>query len=271
MFGIFDIMTSTSANGTSTSVERAFELLDRIAVAGPEGLTLAQLAADVPTAKSTTHRYVVTLIELGVVRRDGAGRLQLGLKLVELAGALLDGDNLRSAAEPVLHDLVARTGETVHLGVPGDGHVVYIAKVESPQSVRLVSRIGARVALHCSAMGKALMARLDGQALQDALDRARPVRTMHTITTADALLAELEKVRGAGVAIDDEENELGVRCIGTAIVGARGESIGAISVSAPATRMTQERCAEIAPVVIAAAGEIARRLGRPAANQNQTR
>jgi DNA-binding IclR family transcriptional regulator len=251
---------------TSTSVERAFELLERVAAAGSAGLTLAQLAADVPTAKSTTHRYVVTLLELGALRRDPTGRLHLGLKLVELAGALLDGDNLRSAAEPVLHDLMERTGETVHLGVPADGYVVYVAKVESAQSVRLVSRIGARVALHCSAMGKALMARLDEHALQAALERPRPVQTMHTITSTDALLAELGKVRAAGVAIDDEENELGVRCIGTAIVGGRGESIGAISVSAPATRMPHERCAEIAPVVIAAADEIARRLGRPNSN-----
>jgi DNA-binding IclR family transcriptional regulator len=225
----------------------------------------------VPTAKSTTHRYVVTLLSLGVLARNEAGRLRLGVKLVELAGALLDGDQLRSAAEPVLHDLVARTGETVHLGVPTDDGVVYVAKVESPQSVRLVSRIGARVALHCSAMGKAVMARLDEPALQAALARPRDVRTIHTITSAEALLAELEKVREAGVAIDDEENELGVRCVGTVIVGARGESIGAISVSAPATRMTHERCAEFTPVVIAAAREIARRLGRPAANPNQTR
>jgi IclR family transcriptional regulator, KDG regulon repressor len=254
---------SASNNGTSTSVERAFELLDRIAAAGSDGLTLAQLAAGVPTAKSTTHRYVATLLELGAVRRDGAGRLQLGLRLVELAGALLEGDNLRSAAEPVLHELVARTGETVHLGVPADGHVVYIAKVESPQSVRLVSRIGARIPMHCSAMGKALLARMDEPALALAFERPRDVRTIHTITSADALHTELVKVRAAGVAIDDEENELGVRCIGTVVLGAGSEPVGAISVSAPANRMTHERCAEIAPAVIGAAGEIARRLGRP--------
>jgi IclR family acetate operon transcriptional repressor len=251
-----------NSSGTSTSVERAFELLDHIAAAGPSGLTLAELAAEVPTAKSTTHRYVTTLLELGVVRRDGAGRLTLGLRLVELAGALLDGDHLRSAAEPVLHELVARTGETVHLGVPSDGHVVYIAKVESPQSVRLVSRIGARIPMHCSAMGKALLAQLDEAALSVALERPRELRTMHTLTSADALLAELEKVRGAGVAIDDEENELGVRCIGTVVHGNATAPVGAISVSAPATRMTHERCAEVAPAVLAAAEEIARRLGR---------
>jgi DNA-binding IclR family transcriptional regulator len=253
-----------SSNGTSTSVERAFELLDRIAAAGSDGLTLAQLAAGVPTAKSTTHRYVATLLELGVVRRDSASRLHLGLRLVELAGALLEGDNLRSAAEPVLHELMARTGETVHLGVPAEGHVVYIAKVESPQSLRLVSRIGARIPLHCSAMGKALLAQLEPDALASALDRPRDVRTMHTLTSADALLAELDKVRIAGVAIDDEENELGVRCIGTVVHGnGNGTApVGAISVSAPATRMTHERCAEVTPAVLAAAEEIARRLGR---------
>jgi DNA-binding IclR family transcriptional regulator len=260
-------LTVSSNSGTSTSVERAFELLDHIAAAGPNGLTLAELAAEVPTAKSTTHRYVTTLLELGVVRRDAAGRLQLGLRLVELAGSLLDGDNLRMAAEPVLHELVARTGETVHLGVPtADGHVVYIAKVESPQSVRLVSRIGARIPMHCSAMGKALLALMDGPQLQAALERPRDVRTMHTLTSQDALLAELEKVRVAGVAIDDEENELGVRCIGTVVHGNGTAPVGAISVSAPATRMTHERCAEVAPAVLAAAEEIARRLGRRGGN-----
>jgi IclR family acetate operon transcriptional repressor len=251
---------SSSNSGTSTSVERAFELLGRIAAAGPEGLTLSELAAGVSTAKSTTHRYVATLLELGVLRRSQTGRLQLGLKLVELAGSLLEGDDLRSAAEPVLRELVARTGETVHLGVPADGHVIYIAKVESQQSVRLVSRIGARIPM--------LLSHMDERALQVALQRPREVRTMHTITSLDALLAELEKVRAAGVSIDDEENELGVRCIGTAIEGGT-EPVGAISVSAPASRMTHERCAEIAPAVIAAATEIARRLGRPASLNHQ--
>jgi DNA-binding IclR family transcriptional regulator len=245
----------------STSVERAFELVDRVAAAGPDGITLARLAADVPTAKSTTHRYIATLLGLGVLRRDLTGRLHLGLKLVELAGALLEGDDLRGAAEPVLHDLVARTGETVHLGVPAEGHVVYIAKVESPQSVRLVSRIGARAPFHCSSMGKAILSAMYGPELQAALERPREVRTMHTITSTEALLAELERVRAEGVAIDDEENELGVRCVGAAIRGQRGEPTAAISVSGPATRMTHERCAEIAPTVIAASHEIARRLG----------
>jgi len=256
---------------TSTSATRAFELLDRIAAAGSQGLTLAKLAEDVPTAKSTTHRYVATLLQLGALRRDGAGRLRLGLKLIELASAMLSADDLCLASEPVMHDLVARTGETVHLGVPDNGQVVYVAKAESPQSVRLVSHVGARVPLHCTAMGKALLARLDGSALHDALQRPRVTRTVHTIIAADGLAVELEQIRRRGVAIDDEENELGVRCVGAAIVGRRGDSLGAISVSAPASRMTSERCAQIAPTVMAAADAIAVQLGRPAANQTRTR
>lgn len=248
----------------STSVERAFDLLDLVAAAGPEGLTLAQLATGVATAKSTVHRYVATLLELGALKRDAGGRLQLGLKLVELAGSLLEGDNVRAAAEPMLHELVARTGETVHLGVPADGQVVYIAKVESPQTVRLVSRIGARIPFYCSAMGKALLARLDGAALETELLRPREVRTLHTIIGREALERELVKIRSAGVAIDDQENELGVRCIGAAIVDARGRGIAAISVSAPETRMPLERCDELAPAVRAAADEIGRRIGRSA-------
>jgi DNA-binding IclR family transcriptional regulator len=248
----------------STSVERAFEFVDRVAAAGADGTTLAQLAADVPTAKSTTHRYVATLLGLGVLRRDAAGRLFLGLKLIELAGAMLSGDNLRAVAEPVLHELVARTGETVHLGVPSDGQVVYIAKVESPQSVRLVSRIGARAPYHSSAMGKAILSTLDEASLRVALDRPREVRTTHTITSLDALLAELEKIREQGYSLDAEENEAGVRCVGAAIRGTGGQAVAAISVSGPATRMTPAHCDEIAPSIVAGAQQIARALGNHA-------
>lgn len=257
--------------GTSSSVERAFDLLDRIAAAGPRGLTLGELAADIPVAKSTTHRYVVTLLELGVLRRDDNERLHLGLKLVELASAQLDTDDFRSAAQPVLDELAARTQETVHLGLPTEGHIVYIAKVESPQAVRLVSRIGARVPMHCSAMGKALLARLDEKALADALQRPRQARTSHTITGEADLRRDLERVRTAGVAFDHEENELGVRCVAAAVLGIGSRPIGALSVSAPASRMSQERCAEMAPVVMSAAEEIARRLGRAPRDQNHVR
>jgi DNA-binding IclR family transcriptional regulator len=257
------MMLDEQSRGVSTSVVRAFELLDRVASAGRDGITLAQLSAGTPKARSTTHRYVTTLLALGAVRRDEAGRLRLGLKVLELASGLLDGDNLRAAAEPALRELGERTGETVHLGVPSEGHVVYIAKVESPQSVRLVSRIGSHAPFHSTAMGKAIMSQLAPSELQVALDLPRAIRTFHTIAAQDVLLAELDKVRIAGVAIDNEENELGVRCVGAAILDSRGVPVAAISVSGPAARMTPERSVEIAPLVAAAARDVARSLGYP--------
>jgi IclR family acetate operon transcriptional repressor len=246
-------------SATSTSVERAFALLDLIAAA-PDGLSLSELTAQAPRSKSTTHRYVATLLGLGVVRRDDAGRLRPGLKLLELAAALLEDDDLRATAGPLLADLARHTGETVHLGVLSEREVVYIAKIESPHSVRLVSRIGARVPLHCSAMGKALLASLPADELDAALAAPRERRTPNTLTGAAELRAEIERVRTSGIAIDDEENEAGVRCLGAAIAGPAGTAAGAISVSAPAGRMPLERCHELAPVVREASAEIGRRL-----------
>jgi len=250
--------------GLSISVMRAFELLDRVASAGADGITLAKLSAGTPKARSTTHRYVTTLLALGAIRRDEAGRLRLGLKILELASGQLEGDNLRAAAEPILRDLGERTGETAHLGVPSEGHVVYIAKVESPQSVRLVSRIGSHAPFHSTAMGKAIVSQLPPSELQAALALPRAIRTFHTITAQDALLTELDKIRMAGVSIDNEENELGVRCVAAAILDSRGVPVAAISVSGPAGRMTHERCTEIAPLVVSAGREISRSLGYPA-------
>jgi DNA-binding IclR family transcriptional regulator len=248
---------------TSSSVKRAFDLIDVIEAAEPRGATLADVAAAVPMAKSSVLRYLTTLVDVGVLRRDGHGSFRLGLRLVELAGGLLDNDDLRSVAEPLLHDLVMASGETVHLGVPSDREVVYIVKVESPQSVRLVSRIGSRAPTHCTAMGKAILAQLPEQSRATMLGRLT-ARTPKTITSAARLAAELDTVRERGFSIDDEENEAGVRCVGAAVLATNGEPLGAISVSGPAGRLNLERAAELGPSVVKTANLVARRLGHRA-------
>jgi IclR family acetate operon transcriptional repressor len=255
-------MNSTT---TSSSVVRAFDLLDLLAAAEPRGATLAELAEQVPMAKSSILRYLTTLAAVDVVRRDDGGRFRLGLKLVELAGGLLESDDLRSAAEPLLHDLAAVSGETVHLGVPSGNEVVYIAKVESRHSVRLVSRIGARAPIHCSAMGKAILAGL-GAAERSPLLDSLPRRTENTITSKKALQEELAEIRSAGFSIDDEENEVGVRCVGAVVTAGNGDPLGAISISGPADRLGRERASELGPVVIETAAEVARQLGHRAAS-----
>jgi|PersoiStandDraft_1058852.scaffolds.fasta_scaffold00051_2 DNA-binding IclR family transcriptional regulator len=246
--------------GTSTSVERAFDLLDRVAAAGRDGISLAELALTVPTAKSTTHRYVSTLLKLGLMRRDSAQRFHLGVKLVTLATAFLTDDELRQAARPLLQELVDVTRETVHLGSLAGTEMVYIDKVESPQSIRLVSHIGARAPTHCTAIGKCILAYLDEEHRASALVHPLEVLTPHTLT-GEALVAEFAEVRRQGFAIDDEENELGVRCLAAPILATTQEPLGAVSVSAPATRLDWNRCVELAPTVIETAREIARRAG----------
>lgn len=250
-------------------MRRAFDLIDLIEAVEPRGATLADLTAAVSMAKSSVLRYLTTLVEMGVLRRDGQGSFRLGLRLVELAGGLLENDDLRSAAEPLLHDLVALSGETVHLGVPSGAEVVYIAKVESKQSVRLVSRIGSRVPTHCSAMGKAILA---GVPAAERAPLLGPLtgRTPRTITSASRLASELDEVCRRGFSIDDEENETGVRCVGAAVSATNGRPLGAISVSGPAGRLGHDRAAELGPSVIETANEVARRLGHRASGDGST-
>ncbi|RCG28628.1 IclR family transcriptional regulator [Sphaerisporangium album] len=244
----------------SSSVDKAFELIQTVSETGRAGITLGELAGHAGIAVSTAHRYVTSLLELGVLDRDAAGSYHLGVTLVALAGQYLEEDGLRAAARPYLAELVELSGETVHLGILAGNHIVYIDKVESAKSVRLVSRIGHRVPLHCTAMGKAVLSLLDDRRRDELLAGPLDRRTPGTLT-GEALLDELAVVRDRGFAIDDEENEEGVRCVGLAIVNASGQPAAAFSVSAPANRFSVEDCHRLAPSALAMAAEISRRIG----------
>jgi IclR family acetate operon transcriptional repressor len=248
---------------TSSSVEKAFELIGAVSEAGRAGVTLGELAGRAGIAVSTTHRYATTLLELGVLERDAAGNFHLGITLISLAGQHLHEDGLRAAARPYLAELVEISGETVHLGIPVGGQIVYVDKVESAKSVRLVSRIGSRASMHSTSMGKAVLAVLDERRRTEILAGPQERHTPYTLTGA-ALLAELARVREQGFAIDDEENELGVRCVGLPILSALGQPVGAFSVSAPAHRFSIDDCHRLVPRAVAIAVEIGRRIGYPA-------
>ncbi|GAA1273427.1 transcriptional regulator [Planotetraspora silvatica] len=243
----------------SSSVDKAFELINAVSEAGQAGVSLGELAGQAGIAVSTAHRYVTSLLELGVLDRDAAGSYHLGVTLITLAGQYLEEDGLRAAARPYLVELVELSGETVHLGVPVGNQIVYVDKVESAKSVRLVSRIGSRSPLHCTAMGKAVLS-LDDRRAEEILVGPLDRRTPKTLT-GDALLAELRVVRDRGYAIDDEENEEGVRCVGLPIMNASGQPVGAFSVSAPANRFSLDDCHRLAPTALAMAADISRRIG----------
>ena len=250
---------------SSSSVERAFEFLDIVA-AQPRGVTLSDLARTTGLPVSTCHRYVSTLLNLGVLTRSSDSRLFLGVTLVTLAQVALERNTLRNLARPHLEELATRSGETVHLGLHSPHGVVYVDKIDSEKAVRLVSRIGSVVPHYCTAMGKAILACLPAHQREPIVENSTTILTAHTLT-GSALQEELLTVADQRWAIDEQENEEGVRCIGAAISSSMGELLGALSISGPATRFTRELCVSLAPEVVAAADAIGRKTSFSHANE----
>lgn len=246
---------------TSTTVARAFAILDMLISKGDAGLSLSEVSSHLRVSKSTAHRYLTTMEELEVVKRDEWDRFSLGPKLIELAGAFLSNLDLRNESEPILEQLSAQTLETVHLAIPSGNDIIYIAKVDSPQSVRMASRIGTRNPMPCTALGKAILAHYPSDRLEEIIRDGLPERTTFSLTTPEALRAELERVRAQGFATDDQENEMGVRCAGAPIFDYAGKVIGAISVSGPASRISKEKSIEFGQLTHDAAQQVSRRLG----------
>lgn len=245
----------------STTVAKAVGILEILASKTDMGISLSELCALIDIPKSSTHRYLVTLQELGLAERRNDDRYYLGCKVIELAGAYLLKSDLRNDSQAALDDLANKTGETVHLAVPSGTEVVYIAKVESKHALSMFSHIGARLPMHCTALGKAILA-------FSGLDEVRAVisgplisRTPKSITSPEELKIELEIIRARGYACDDEENEVGIRCVGAPIFDYTTKPIGAISISAPCDRMDQQRCNLLGPLVHQAALQVSRRKG----------
>ncbi|MDR0592387.1 MAG: IclR family transcriptional regulator [Bifidobacteriaceae bacterium] len=242
----------------SSSAARTFELINAVAARGRAGVSLSALAKDCGIAVSSCHRYVATLEDLGVLERDGAGSIRLGPGLIALVHSYLDSDCLRQAARARLEDLVAKHGETCHLGRYFDGSVVYIDKVECDKSIRMVSRVGSRIPAHSSAMGKAIASKL-APGERERLIAGAKRRTEHTLLGED-LAADIAHAAERGWAIDNQENELGVRCVGAAILAADGRLAGALSMSGPASRFSVADCRRVAPELASAAKAIGARL-----------
>jgi IclR family acetate operon transcriptional repressor len=245
----------------SVTVAKAFGIVEALAPETDRGLTLADLSLRVALPKSTVHRYLTTLVELGLAQRSDSDRFRLGTKVVELAGIYLAGSDLRQECQSVLDALSERTNETVHLAVRSEAEVVYIAKVESRHAVRMYSYIGARLPMYSTALGKAMLAFGPADWLRETVARGLVARTAHTIANAAALEADLATIRGRGYSLDNEENELGVRCVGAPVFDFSRSVIAAISLSGPTDRMDRKRSSELGPVVRDAALSISTRMG----------
>jgi IclR family acetate operon transcriptional repressor len=240
-------------SGGVQSVERAFGLLEVLADAGGE-LSLSEIAGTSGLPLPTIHRLIRTLVDGGYVRQLPTRRYTLGPRLIHL-GESARG-RLTGWARPWLTQLVEQLGETANFGTLDGDRATYIAQVPSRHSMRMFTEVGRRVHLHCTGVGKALLAQLDDKDI-DALVRhvGLPAQTAYSITDPAVLLAEIRKIREQGFAMDDGEQEIGVRCVAVPVPGI--PTGFAISVSGPTARMNDELIDRAVPLLQAAAKGLA--------------
>ncbi len=244
------------------SAARALSVLEYLALAGAPR-DLAVISAELGMNKSTTYRFVSTLAAQGYVRQDAEnGRYALGPRVAWLASKFLERLEVRTIARPVLETLAQDTGETVHLAILDQDAVVYIDKIDGQASVRMASGIGCRMPLHSTSLGKALLADLPESEWHAYVSRAglEPC-TAHTIAEPAAFFRELERVRKQNYAIDDMENEEGIRCVAAPLRDHTGRAVAATSLSGWTLSMTPERVRALVPRLQTAIAEISQRLG----------
>ncbi|MGE5573646.1 MAG: IclR family transcriptional regulator [Bacteroidota bacterium] len=244
------------------SVARALDILDCLAAHRRE-VGVTEVSQELGVHKSTVSRVLATMESRGYVSRNGtSGKYCLGMRLVELASYRLEQIDLRSQARPFLEELVQATGETAHLAVFDHGKVVYVDKVDTPQTLMMRSKIGYRVFAHCTALGKAILATLPDELVEQVInEKGLPRFTPNTIVDPLALKEHLRRVRAQGYAVDDEEHEEGIRCAAAAILDHAGRVVGALSVSGPTLRVSRQDVETIANLVRDSARRLSVSLG----------
>ena len=248
--------TDTSASGIQV-IDRAVSLLDALAREdGPSSLKI--LAAETGLHPSTAFRILAALSEHNLVGRDGANLYRLGPRLLQLASKVSVGLDLREAARPAMEWLRDQVGESVNLTVQEGDQVVYVERAIPKRMMRVEQVIGSRAPLHVTAVGKLMLGEGGEEAIHDYSTRTGlPAYTDNTHTTERSLMLAIDSSLLRGYALDDEEAELGVGCIGVLVRDAGGSAVAGLSVSAPIER----RQAEWIPLVQEAGRRISERLG----------
>lgn len=239
--------------GGVQSIGRAFTLLEAVAANG-NGMGLSELAASCDLPLTTIHRLVRTLVDLSYLRQEPSRQYALGPRLLLLAES--SSTMLDAIAAPYLRDLVESLGETANLAMLDGDQVAYVAQVPGRHSMRMFTEVGARVLPHGTAVGKALLARVDANRVRALLSRTgMPRHTDHTITDPDMFVEQMHLTAERGYAMDEGEKEVGVRCVAVAVPH-HGVQL-ALSVSGPATRMSDDLVARAVPSLSAAATALA--------------
>ncbi|HET7580267.1 MAG TPA: IclR family transcriptional regulator [Bacillales bacterium] len=244
------------------AVERALRILDLFDEYSPE-LKITEISNRMNLNKSTVHSLLKTLQKHHYIEQDlESGKYKLGMKLFERGNFVVHNLDIKMVARRHLIDLSIKSGHTIHLVVLDGKEGVYIDKVEGTSATILYSRIGRRVPIHCSAVGKVLVAFKDQLELNQILDGYTfNKQTSNTLTNEKDFYRELEKIRSRGYAIDNEENEPGVFCMAVPIRDHTGQVIAAISISMPSPRIKREETAQVVPMLKEVGSNISKQMG----------
>jgi DNA-binding IclR family transcriptional regulator len=245
------------------AVAKALRILCQFDAETP-ALSVSEVSRRLQIPKSTAHNLLRTLEAFDFLHQEPGDRLyRLGPRLFELSRLFSHHTPLMAAARPHLQRLAEQTRETVKLGVLSEDEVLILAAIESPYQLHTRGDEGKRAPLHCTGLGKAILAALPPERVREiAARRGLPRYTPRTITSLDRLEQELALIRSRGYALDWEENEAGVVCVAAPVPDPHGGLVASISVSAPISRMTRERVSRLARQVLAAARATAATLGQ---------
>ncbi len=241
------------------SLDRAIDLIEAFRN-GSEELGVAELAAAVDLPRATVHRLLASLTHRGLLaHNEHSGKYRLGLKLFELGSLVGNALDVKSIAHPYLVRLVKESGETAHLVILDGVDIVFVDKVETDNPFRMVSQIGGRLPARHSGSGKALLAQLGDEELARRFADAAHTRGEHVDLAR--LREHLALVRAQGWAIDDQETQPGLRCVGTVIRDHTGTAVAGMSISGPVVRISDDRVQDLAALLRATAAAVSSALG----------
>jgi DNA-binding IclR family transcriptional regulator len=246
----------------SVAVERALAMLEAVATE-PEGLSNAEISRKLKIPKSSASYILRTLEKQAYLNRDSeTGKYRVGLKILSLSRGALSGLDVREVALPIMRHLMEKTSLTCHLAILDGPEAVYIEKVEPQGFIRMDTWVGRRMRVHATSVGKALVAHIPQARLEKILsERGMEKRTTKTITTPSRLLKELEKVRAQGYAVDDEENNLGARCLGAPIFNQQGSIEASLGLSGTIHQVNAQTMPRIVEALKDAARHVSMQLG----------
>lgn len=231
------------------TLQRGLEMLELLA-AHADGLPLSELTQRLDLPRSTAFNLAQSLVRLGYASQHAdTGRYRMGLKMFEIGAGAVQNVDVMELIRECMAEIHERINETMHLGVRSGTETVYIDKLDSTQSIRMSSYVGAHAPLHCTSLGKAILSTYPDETIRELYGN-QPLKalTQHSITEMETLLGQLSQIRRTGYAVEREENNENVCCVAVPLRKRNGRAVYALSISAPLFRMNEEaieRCAQL--------------------------